>query len=388
MAFFGVTIETIATAKKHPNADRLDLCTLKGLDFQFVTARDANKKGDQVLYFPIDSLLPEELQEKLGLLGKLSGGKKNRVKTIRLRGEISQGLVGPIDLIDQMPTDSTSEQITEYLEVEKYELPEPGFNFASGGRRGKRPASLPDGQSVYDIEGCERNSGAVVQMALGRCAVFEKMEGSNWSATCNRTQTGGMSLSVNTRRHAIPLDEEDTKGITCEKTGAVTNRHAFWTAYFQYGLDNLMHKIIEKYPDAKQIILYGEFCGPGVQGNIYKLDEHKVFLFDIRVDERYMNPTEFLALTEGYHTAPLLALDVDLVDWLAEQLKDHEAPEWTEDDRPTLGIKEVSNGKSTILDTLREGIVFKPMVEQFSEELHGRLILKQRSPEYLAGSDN
>jgi len=387
MAFFGVTIETIATARKHPNADRLDLCTLKELDFQFVTAKDANKKNDKVLYFPIDSLLPEELQEKLGLLGKLSGGKKNRVKTIRLRGEISQGLVGPIDLIDQMPADSTSEQITEYLGVEKYELPEPGFNF-SGGKRGKRPASLPEGQSVYDIEGCERNPGAVVQMALGRAAIFEKMEGSNWSATFSRYAHDRPVLSVNTRRHAIPLDEEDTKGVICEKTGARTDRHAFWDTYFEYGLDNLMNKVNKKYPDAKQTILYGEFCGPGVQGNIYKLDEHMVFLFDIRVDGRYLNPTEFLALTKGYSTAPLLALDVDLVDWLAEQLKDYEIPEWTEDSRPTLGIKEVSNGKSTLLDTMREGIVIKPMVEQFSEELHGRLILKQRSPEYLAGSDN
>jgi RNA ligase (TIGR02306 family) len=384
MAFFGVTIEKIASVKKHPNADRLDLATLKGIDFQFITAKDMYKKGDQVLYFPIDSLLPEELQEKLGLLGKLSGSKKNRVKTIRLRGEISQGLVGPLSLIEDMPK---GEDITEFLGVTKYEPPEPGFSFG-GGKRGKRPASLPEGQSVYDIEGCERNAGAVVEIALNSVAIFEKLEGSNWSATCNRTESGGMNLSVNTRRHAIPLDEEDTKGITCTKTGALTDRHAFWTAYFAQGLDDLMQKVMEKYPDAKQIILYGEFCGPGVQGNIYKLDDYKVFLFDIKVDNKYLNPAEFLALTKGYNTVPLLALDVDLVDWLAEQLKDYKVPEWTEDDRPTLGIKEASNGKSALHDTLREGVVFKPMTEQYSEELHGRLVLKQRSPEYLAGSDN
>lgn len=51
MAFFAVTLETIRSVVKHPQADRLDLCTLEGMDFQFVTLKDQFKPGERVLYF-------------------------------------------------------------------------------------------------------------------------------------------------------------------------------------------------------------------------------------------------------------------------------------------------------------------------------------------------
>ena len=49
-------------------------------------------------------------------------------------------------------------------------------------------------------------------------------------------------------------------------------------------------------------------------------------------------------------------------------------------------IRYASNGKSVLADTKREGIVIKPLIEEFHPILH-RLLIKQRSPEYLAGTD-
>jgi hypothetical protein len=46
------------------------------LPFEFVIKKGQFKKGDTVLYFPIDSLIPQWVLEKLGLVGKLSGSEK------------------------------------------------------------------------------------------------------------------------------------------------------------------------------------------------------------------------------------------------------------------------------------------------------------------------
>jgi RNA ligase (TIGR02306 family) len=99
MSTFKVSVETLDRVWKHPGADLLELASVAGMSFQFVVLKDKHKAGDTVLYFPIDSLMPPELIETLGLTGRLAGKEQNRLKTIKLRKAISQGLVSfPKDL--------------------------------------------------------------------------------------------------------------------------------------------------------------------------------------------------------------------------------------------------------------------------------------------------
>lgn len=125
MAFFAVTLETIRSVVKHPQADRLDLCTLEGMDFQIVTLKDQFNPGERVLYFPLDSILPRALLARLGLEGRLAGAERNRIKTVKLRGEISQGIVArPGDFLTSEQQELRAGEITALLGVTKYE-PEP-----------------------------------------------------------------------------------------------------------------------------------------------------------------------------------------------------------------------------------------------------------------------
>src|SRR5688572_15591160 len=93
MSTFAVTIERIAEVEMHTNADRLEMAKVASMSYQFVIGKGQFKPGDLVIYFPIDSLLPQNVITAIGLEGKLSGAEKNRVKTVRLRGAISQGVV-------------------------------------------------------------------------------------------------------------------------------------------------------------------------------------------------------------------------------------------------------------------------------------------------------
>jgi len=88
-------VETCKAVKieDHPNADRLDLITIKG--WQCVAQKGIIDYLDLLVYIPVDSILPEKLETLI--FGENSKVKlsKSRVKTIKLRGAISQGLVVP-----------------------------------------------------------------------------------------------------------------------------------------------------------------------------------------------------------------------------------------------------------------------------------------------------
>src|SRR5688572_22689788 len=156
MSTFAVTIEQIDKVWAHPNADLLDMAQLTSMTYQFVIGKGQFRAGDLVVYFPIDSVLPESIIQTLGLSGKLAGKDKNRIKTVRLRDQISQGVVTtpeavlPVEIGDLQ----VGQDVTEILGVTKYDPPLPPSN------EGKL-IRLPAGVGVYDIEGAERYASAV-----------------------------------------------------------------------------------------------------------------------------------------------------------------------------------------------------------------------------------
>lgn len=363
MAFFGVTIEEIATVKNHPTADRLDIATLVGMNFQFITGRDSYKSGDQVLYFPLDSIFPFELMEKMDLTrekradgevvldddgnpvieGALRGKKHDRLRSIRLRGQLSQGLVGSLDLIKDIdPGDHLPEIITEFLGIEKFDPP---VVPCQNGNLHQLPAEL----SVYDIEGADRYSEVAEKLMDRNVWISEKMEGMNCSITY-RPATG--EIFVNQRKYTI-----------VEKEGM---KHMFWATFEKLGIMDLL-KSTEW--DCDSITMYGEFLGPGVQGNIYKFTDHDILFYDVSIDGQFVGVKEKLVILPKHKIVPVLcAGTLTLSEWL--------------DGRT---IQDASNGKSFWNNkVLREGIVITP-IEEGRDDSIGRLIIKQRSPDYLLG---
>lgn len=94
MASFGVFKEK-ARISAHPGADRLELAEI-GL-YKAVVGKGQFQDGEEVFYIPEQAVLPDWLIEEMGLTGKLSGKQANRVKAVRLRGILSQGLVLKLD---------------------------------------------------------------------------------------------------------------------------------------------------------------------------------------------------------------------------------------------------------------------------------------------------
>ena len=87
---FRVEVVEVDEVLEHPNADRLEIAKVKG--WQCVVGKDSFAAGDKGIYIPIESILPEELEAKIFGTSKVKLSK-HRVKTIRLRGAVSQGLL-------------------------------------------------------------------------------------------------------------------------------------------------------------------------------------------------------------------------------------------------------------------------------------------------------
>lgn len=123
-----VTIQKIDKIAKHPNADRLSIATI-GL-WEMITAAPLNV-GDEVLFFEIDSMIPLTDSRFEFLKGRnektLNGVAYSRLRTMRLRGELSQGLIIPIKEfereVEQFLNTENDLDLQEILGVKKYEAP-------------------------------------------------------------------------------------------------------------------------------------------------------------------------------------------------------------------------------------------------------------------------
>lgn len=355
MSEFSIKVSKIREVKNHPDADRLDIAGIEDNTYQFVTGRDEFKVGDEVIYFPIDSLLPDELSIYLNVKNFLAGKEKKRIKTVKLRGVISQGLcIKAIKIYEYLQIKGINIyeniiDLKEILGIEKYEPPmilEKGANL--------KP--LIDGVESYDIEGCDNYPDVLKYLMDKAVYISEKIEGSNWG--CSITPEG--NVIINQRNYTIePVEGKSHSWI---KTSEVC------------GITEFVRRLQQDKYSGKQITVRAEIIGPSIQANIYKLKEHTLKIFDIKVDGRYLKCDDYFNILSEYdmtkYTVPVIARNVILKDWLNGQT-----------------VQEVSNGKSILNpDILREGIVIKPMEEEYycQGKFQGRLIIKMRSPEYLA----
>jgi RNA ligase (TIGR02306 family) len=349
MSTFAVTVERIGDVWPHPNADRLELARLASMSYQFVIAKGAYRPGDAVVYFPVDSVLPAALAERLGLAGKLAGSGKDRVKTVRLRGEISQGVVASLDVLPPSGrAPAAGDDVTAALGVTKYEPPPVTTE-------GGELVPLPPLVSVYDIEGVERFQAVVEAHLLDApVAITEKLEGSHFAASIDAAG----EVAVCQRRYRI----RPVEGV----------EHTWHALARDSGVLAALPGLARELGGPQSVTVRGEIIGPGVQGNHYRLPARRLVAFEIEADGSPVDAPTFFSLCErfGLAHAPVLARGETLRTWLGGRT-----------------VAQASDGPSALDPRVpREGVVVRPLRE-VRDATFGRVILKQRSPAYLAKTD-
>lgn len=136
MSTFKVQVRAIDDIVAHPNADSIEFVRIDG--YQAIVPKGAFAPGQLVVYIPEAAVVPEYVLRVLGLWddakskGRCAGSRGNRVRAIRLRGELSQGLVFPLlpvsrteahlpDELDRRHSVRVGEDVGEVLGIIKYE---------------------------------------------------------------------------------------------------------------------------------------------------------------------------------------------------------------------------------------------------------------------------
>ena len=325
------SIRVIDKIEPIEGADAIEAAVIGG--WKVVVKKGEFAIGDLAVYLEIDSWVPTELAPFLSK-GKepreFNGVKGERLRTVKLRGQLSQGLLLPYNTISEYGMVVDGDDVTEFLGIQKWERP---MNAQLAGMaKGNFPSLIPktDQERVQNLV---KEIAAADGMAF---EVTEKLEGS--SMTCYLIDGVFGVCSRN-------LDLKETADNT------------FWQVARAEGIEEKMREI----PDGEWAI-QGELIGPDIQGNIYKLSnpEFRVFdVYNIKSGE-YLTPVFRRALIErmGLKHVPVLNSEYTL-------------------DQTVDEILASAEGQSCHAKTEREGIVFK--------QVDGGMTFKAISNKYLLG---
>lgn len=338
------TIRVISDIRPIEGADMIELATVGG--WNVVVGKDVGHKvGDHVVYCEIDSYLP--IREEFEFLRRSSFKKMGdqegfRLKTIKLRGQVSQGLILPIGvvLITQFAIANTLHEgmdVTEMLGIVKYEPPIPAE--LSGKVKGMFPSFLrkTDEERVQNLS--KEYEEWKIQ-SKHQFYVTEKLDGSSATYYIKDGEFGVCS------RNLELLETED---------------NTFWKVARELDLENKMKSV------GINISLQGELIGESVQGNPYKIKGQTVRFFtgfDIDKYERISFPELFVLLADmGLEFVPVLNQEFGftLPDTVEDMLKYAEA-------------KSVLNNK-----TEREGVVVRSLDGTISfKSISNKFLLNQK----------
>ena len=326
------TLRVIDAIGPIDGADAIEVATVGG--WKVVVKKGEFTVGDRAVYCEIDSWIPTELAPFLSK-GKepreFEGVKGERLRTVKLRGQLSQGLLLNLDAV--LPGTNSfqdGDDVSGVLNIRKWEMP---MNAQLAGLvKGTFPSQIPktDQERVQNLN---KEIAAAEGMMF---EVTEKLEGSSMTCYLIDGEFGVCSRNMDLKR-----DENN----------------AFWAIAIR---EDIEAKMRDTGPDA-QFAIQGELIGPGIQNNIYKKSGTEFYVFDVYNIQtgEYLAPIFRRALIErmGLNHVPLINPNYPIVASID-------------------GLLEAAEGASVLnAKQEREGIVFK--------QVDGGMTFKAVSNRYL-----
>ena len=337
------TIRRIDALRPIPDADAIECAVIGG--WTAVVRKGEFKAGDLAVYCEIDSWIPHALAPFLSK-GKeprvFDGIAGERLRTMKLRGQLSQGLLLPLSTVYCLPptteVDIMGDDVSEPLGIVKYEAPVPAQ--LAGEVKGMFPGWIQktDQERVQNLTE-EFDYWLKEQHAW---EVTEKLDGSSMTVYLRDGEFGVCSRN-------LELKPSETNSL--------------WKVAVRNDLELKLRRA------NRNLALQGELIGEGIQGNPYKQKGQEFFLFDIYdIDtSKYLTPAERKAFVEEHDIkhVPVLAFGAELTNTLGVNSID--------------GILKFAEGKSVMgmIGCEREGVVFKSQAAQCSfKAISNKFLLK------------
>lgn len=321
------TIRKISDIKLIPNADSICGYLIDG--WIVVDSIGKYEKDELVVFLEVDSFVPHELAPFLSK-GKepreFEGVKGERLRTVKLRGQLSQGLLLPYSILPkgslgyEFGSGVEGEDITEVLGILKWERP---MNAQLAGMaRGNFPTLVPKTDQPR-IQNLTREFADYQQDTW---SITEKLDGSSCT---------------------FYLDDEDVFHVCSRNLDLKEDEaNSFWKVARKFDIEGIMRRNF-----LKGMAIQGEMIGEGIQGNQYKvsLDFYVFDMYNVHTGQ-YLLPVQLKAACEklGLKHVPILSEDISIH---ASSIQ---------------SILDFAEGNSILNGSNREGVVFK------SNSLHDR----------------
>ncbi len=251
-------IVKIDSIRPIPDADSIECARVGG--WNVVIKRGDFAVGDIAIYCEIDSWIPHELAPFLskGSQPRLYNDVRGeRLRTVKLRGQISQGLLLKVagcfgDTVTVSAENATlfreGDDVTEALNIQKWEAPVPAQ--LAGQVRGLFPNFIPK----TDQERCQ-NLVEQISAAQGRrFEVTEKLDGSSMTCYLFNDEFGVCSRNLDLKQDSL---------------------NSFWRVAVEKNIEQRLRQL------GSNLAIQGELVGPGIQNNLYKLSQLEFFVFDV-----------------------------------------------------------------------------------------------------------
>lgn len=244
------SLQRIKHVRPIDGADNIEVVGILG--WECVSKKGEFKEGDPCVYFEIDGLLPEE-----GRYEFLRGSsyrpdiKKFRLRTVKLRGQVSQGLALPLSLFPEAEGLEAGSDLTDLLKVEKWEPPIPA-QIQGDARSFSWPISKTDEPRVQQDD----------EMHFLEC-----LSG----------QPYYISLKLDGTSCTFIVDPRDGEYHVCGRNYSYKRSpgHSFWGVSDRYAMEEKLRGFDGRYA------LQGEIVGPGIQKNRMGLKSVDFYVFNV-----------------------------------------------------------------------------------------------------------
>jgi RNA ligase (TIGR02306 family) len=339
------SIQVVKAVDPIEGADRIERLSVLG--WYCVSRKGEFKAGDYIVFIEPDAILPA--RPEFDFLKE----SNYRIKTRRFKKQISQGVCFPLSILP-MPAVldvELGDDVTDLLGIQKWEIQIPAQ------LQGQVKSNFPSFLHKTDEDRIQGFPELLDKHQGKLFGVSEKIDGTSCSLYLNNGEFGVCSRN---------MDLKETEG------------NAYWKHAREYKLETKMRAMAaDSTTGLVNFAVQGELAGLGIQKNKLGLNEICFFVFNIyNIDTgKYINlqPEELSTGAKiyrfledwGWQQVPLISISYLLPKTVDE-------------------LVEFSKGQSLLNPKVpREGIVLRPLVEEYSEDLRGRLSFKVINNEWL-----
>lgn len=354
-------IETITNIRPIEGCDNICQCSVLG--WNLIIKKNEFQDGDKCVYIEIDSIVPSDM-ECFEFLAK----KNFKIKTMKMRGTISQGLALPLSILPPKEY-KVGEDVTQILRIKKIEdevVESKPINkellfkqnhkklatnkfikyfmkyswfrniifklFMPKTKKHKFPAFVVKTDEVR-LQNCPF---VLEQYKDTPMIITEKIDGTSTTFALERLGKKKFDFSVCSRNV-----RQETANRKC-----FYDSNVYWEIAFKYDIESILKDLIVGHDT---VILQGETIGNKIQGNKYNIQGIDFYAFNLIIDGKKIDSTEGVKILEKYGIkwVPILFEDFKLLPTVDEMIK-------------------FADGQSKLYDTLREGLVIRDKANTIS----------------------